>query len=69
MLEPALDRGEDVALRTAHGHAGAWIGVKKDGAFETLHNGSDLVRAKMRLEVGEVIDRAQLTNAGSRPIS
>jgi len=43
--------------------------VKKDGAFKTLHDGGDLVRAKMRLEVREVIDRARLTNAGSAPIS
>jgi hypothetical protein len=68
VLEPASDRSEDVALRTAYGHVGACIGIKKDGAFKTLHNGSELVRAKMRLEVGEVIDHAQLTNAGSTPI-
>ena len=43
----------------------ACIGVKKDGAFKTLHDGGKLVRAKMRLEVREVIDRARLTNAGS----
>ncbi len=69
MLEPALDRSEDVALRTAHAGARACMDVKKDGAFKTLHDGGDLVRAKMRLEVRKVIDRARLTNAGSAPIS
>ncbi len=69
MLEPASDRSEDVAPRTAHAGAGACIGVKKDGAFKTLHDGGELVRARMRLEVREVIDRARLTNAGSAPIS
>jgi hypothetical protein len=50
VLEPALDRSEDVALRTAHAGAGACIGVKEDGAFKTLHDGGSLVRAKIRLE-------------------
>jgi hypothetical protein len=43
-------------------------GRKQDGAFKTLRNGSELVRAKMPFEVGEVIDHAQLTNMGSTPI-
>ena len=58
MLEPALNRSEDDAVRTAHAGAGAYIGVKKDGAFKTLHSGGKLVRAKMWLEVREDIDRA-----------
>jgi hypothetical protein len=36
----------------------ACIGVKKDGAFKTLHDGGELVRAKTRLEMREDIDRA-----------
>jgi hypothetical protein len=58
VLEPALDRGKDVALRMVHAGAGTCIGVKKDGAFKTLHDGGGLVRAKMWLEVREDIDHA-----------
>jgi hypothetical protein len=36
----------------------ACIGVKKGGAFKTLHDGGELVRVKMRLEVREDTVRA-----------
>jgi hypothetical protein len=34
------------------------VGVEEDGALELLHGGGQLVRAKMRLEAREVVDRA-----------
>ena len=34
------------------------IGVAEDGAHELVHGGGELVRAKVRLVVREVVDRA-----------
>jgi hypothetical protein len=33
------------------------IGVEEDGALELVHGGGELVHAKVRLEVREVVDR------------
>jgi hypothetical protein len=33
------------------------VGVEGDGALELVHGGRELVRAKVRLEVREVVDR------------
>ena len=34
------------------------IGVEEDGALELVHGGGGIVRAKVRLEVREVVNRA-----------
>ena len=59
-LEPASDdKSEDVELprRAAHPSPRMRIGVEEDGALELVHGGGELVRAKVGLEVREVVDR------------
>ena len=41
------------------------IGVEEDGTLELVYGGKELVRAEVRLEVREVVDRAPL---GSTPL-
>jgi hypothetical protein len=59
-LEPASDKSEGVELPAApHTRARACAsGVEVDGALELVHGGGEIVRAKVRLEVREVVDRA-----------